>query len=63
MTIQTTWSDTIVDEIHKIRQELLQEAGGDLESLGKLLMQKQDRHGDNLVTLDPHPPRPLRNKD
>lgn len=53
MTTQETWTDPIVDEIHRIRLELLEEAGGDLQSLGAWLMNSQERHGDKLVNFSP----------
>lgn len=53
MKTQETWTDPIVDEIHRIRRELVQEAGGDLEALGKWLMKSQERHGNKLVTRPP----------
>jgi len=55
MKTQELWTDTIVDEIHQIRQELLEEAGGDLQSLGEWLMKSQARHGDKLVNFPPDP--------
>ena len=53
MKTQEIWTDPIVDEIHHIRLEIVKEAGGDLEALGKLLMESQERHGDKLVTRQP----------
>jgi hypothetical protein len=53
MTIQKVWTNPIVDEILEIRQELLEEAGGDLQSLGEWLMKCQERHGDKLVNSSP----------
>jgi hypothetical protein len=53
MRIQETWTDPIVDEIHRIRRELTEEAGGDLTALGAWLMKSQERHGSKLVTRPP----------
>ena len=53
MKNEENWTDPIVDEIHEIRRKILEEAGGDLESLGKWLMKSQERHGDKLVTRPP----------
>ena len=49
MPFPASWADPIVDEIHRIREELVRKAGGDLESLGRWLMKEQERHGDRLV--------------
>ena len=54
MKTQEKWTDPIVDEIHCIHREIVQEAGGDLMALGAWLMKSQERHGDKLVT---HPPQ------
>jgi hypothetical protein len=43
------WTDPIIDEIHRIRREMIEEAGGSLKSLGERLMKSQERHGDRLV--------------
>lgn len=54
MIAKEEWTDPIVDEVHRIRRELVVEAGGDLQSLGAWLMRKQERHGDKLVAPPPH---------
>ncbi len=46
------WSDPIVAETRKWREELLQESGNDLGRLVQYLMENQRRHGDNLVSFD-----------
>jgi len=38
------WSDPIVDEIHRIRQEIAKEAGNDLHTHVLRLQQSQNRH-------------------
>ena len=48
-----TWTDPIVDEVHKIRKEIAREAGNDLRKLVERLKESQKRHGDRLVTLPP----------
>ncbi len=53
MNTAAKWTDPIVDEIHRIRREILEEAGGDLQALGERLMKSQERHGDKLVTRPP----------
>lgn len=45
------WSDPIVDEIHQIRQEIMAEAGGDLDVLVERLMREQEENADRLVDL------------
>ena len=47
------WTDPIVDEIHRIRQEIAKEAGNDLHTLVLRLQESQKRHGDRLVTRLP----------
>lgn len=60
MKTQDLWTDTIVDGIHQIRRELLDEAGGDLQSLGEWLMKSQERHGDKMVNFPPQRATPSR---
>ena len=47
------WTDPIVAETRKWREELLMEAEYDLGRLTKRLMETQTRHGDKLVSLEP----------
>ncbi|HKR64949.1 MAG TPA: hypothetical protein VJZ00_14540 [Thermoanaerobaculia bacterium] len=47
--------DPIVEEIHRIREELLQEYGG-FDGYMKHLAELQDELKDRLVTRDPRPP-------
>lgn len=47
------WTDPIVDEIHRIRQEIAKEAGNNLHTLVLRLQESQKRHGDRLVTQPP----------
>lgn len=42
--------DPIVEQLHAVRRELVQEAGGSLEGLGESLMVSQQSHGARLVT-------------
>jgi hypothetical protein len=44
-------SDPIVDELHRIREEMFEEAGCDIHEFGRQLMESQKRHGDKLVYL------------
>jgi hypothetical protein len=46
------WTDPIVAETRKWREELLIEAEYDLGRLTKRLMEIQTRHGDKLVSLE-----------
>jgi hypothetical protein len=47
--------DPIVEEIHKIREEMLAEYGG-LEGLVKHLQELQTQMPDRVVKLEPRPP-------
>ena len=46
------WTDPIVAETRKWREELMIEAEYDLGRLTKRLMESQVRHGDKLVSLE-----------
>ena len=51
----------IVEEVHRIREEMLAEYGGDLKALIQSLRQKTDeaaRAGRQVVTLPPRPAQP-----
>lgn len=48
-----TWTDPIVDGVHKIREEIAREAGYDVRRLARRLQESQKRHGDRLVTQPP----------
>ncbi|MDP2983417.1 MAG: hypothetical protein Q8O92_08815 [Candidatus Latescibacter sp.] len=43
--------DPIVEEIHLIREKMLEECGGDLEKLMDRLKARESEHKDRLVTL------------
>lgn len=47
------WTDPIVDEVHKVREQLAREAGFDLRRLVARLQESQKIHGDRLVTRPP----------
>ena len=47
--------DPIVEELHRIREEMLEQYGG-LEGLVKHLRQMQAEMPDRVVTLEPRPP-------
>jgi len=47
--------DPVVEELHKIREEMLEEHGG-LEGLVKHLREIQAEMPERVVTLDPKPP-------
>jgi hypothetical protein len=42
--------DPIVEEIHRIREKMLEECGGDLEKLMDRLKTRESRHKDRLVS-------------
>lgn len=43
------WTDPIVDEVHEWRQQLLDEADGDIRKLVKKLIASQELRGERLV--------------
>lgn len=47
------WTDPIVVETRKWREELLNESGNDLGRLVQHLMEIQVRHGERLVSFEP----------
>ena len=47
------WTDPIVEEIRKVREELARESDYDVRRLGRRLQESQKRHGDKLVTRAP----------
>jgi 1-aminocyclopropane-1-carboxylate deaminase/D-cysteine desulfhydrase-like pyridoxal-dependent ACC family enzyme len=47
------WTDPIVDEVHKVREQIAQEAGNDLRKLVARLQESQRQHADRLVTRPP----------
>jgi hypothetical protein len=42
--------DPIIEEIHRIREKMLEECGGDLEKLMDRLKARESRHKDRLVS-------------
>lgn len=46
------WTDPIVAETRKWREELMDECGNDLGRLVERLMQSQVRHGKKLISLE-----------
>ncbi len=48
-----TWTDPIVDEIHRYREEMAKEVEYDLHRLVERLKVSQLRHGNRLVSLPP----------
>lgn len=40
---KTLWTDPIVDEIHRIREEMAREADYDIETLGRRLQESERR--------------------
>jgi hypothetical protein len=53
--------NAIVEEVHRIREEMLAEHGGDLKALIESMRQKTDeaaRAGRQVVTLPPRPAQP-----
>jgi len=50
-------NDPIVEEVHRIREKLLAECGGDMKKYMDRLRQAQSQHQDRIVTKDQMPPR------
>lgn len=50
-------NDPIVEEIHRIREKLLAEHGGDWAKYIDHLIKQQAKEGDRLVSKDQMPPR------
>lgn len=43
-------SDPIVEEVRKVRQELFEQCGCDLERFMEFIRKSQAKHGDRLIT-------------
>jgi len=43
-------NDPIVEEVRKVRQELFEQCGCDLERFMEFIRQSQTKHGDRLIT-------------
>jgi len=43
-------NDPIVDEVRKVRQELFEQCGCDLERFMEFIRQSQTKHSDRLIT-------------
>ena len=46
-------SDPIVDEVHRIREKLLEECGGDLDKYIERLREREKKHPERLAPLAP----------
>jgi hypothetical protein len=53
------WEDPIVAETRALRQEMMDEAGNDLDSLFAYLQHEQEKYRDRLVRLPPRRPVPM----
>lgn len=53
------WEDPIVDETRALSQEMMDEAGNDLDSLFAYLQRDQENYRDRLVRLPPRRPVPM----
>lgn len=53
------WEDPIVAETRALRQEMMDEAGNDLDALFAFLLKEQAKYKDRLVRLPPRRPVPL----
>ena len=50
-------NDPIVDEIHRIRAEIMNEQDNDIDKLFAYFQRRQDASDQNYVTLSPRPSR------
>ena len=50
-------NDPIVDEIHRIRAEIMNEQDNDIDKLFAYFQRRQEASGQNYVTLSPRPAR------
>jgi hypothetical protein len=50
------WQDPIVEEVRRVRREILAEFDNDFAAYVKHLMKEQKKLGDRLVCLGPKPP-------
>ena len=46
------WKDPIVEEIHRIREKMLSECGGDLDKLIERLKAAEAEHPERLITAE-----------
>ena len=53
------WEDPIVAETRALREEMMKEAGDDLDALFDYLVREQEKYKDRLVRLPPRRPIPL----
>jgi len=53
------WEDPIVAETRALRNEMMEDAGNDLDSLFNYLLEEQAKHKDKLVRLPPRKAIPL----
>jgi hypothetical protein len=59
-TMLIVWEDPIVTETRALRQEMMGEAGNDLDALFAYLQKEQEQYRGRLVRLPPCAPVPLR---
>jgi hypothetical protein len=52
------WVDPIVEEIHKVREELTAPFGDDIHAFFEYIRQRERESGDSPVTLRPNAPEP-----
>jgi hypothetical protein len=53
------WEDPVVAETRRLRQEMMDEAGNDLDSLLEYLLVEQQQYKDRLVRLPSRRPVPV----
>lgn len=57
-----TWVDPIVEEVHAIRKQMLEECGGDLELLAKQLEDWQEKHPERMSEREAMPLKELQDR-
>ena len=55
-----SWNDPIVDEIHQVRQQIMQEHDNDLHKLFEHLRKSQEVNGRSVVSRPPKTPDTMR---
>ncbi len=48
-------TDPIIKEVRRVREELLEQHGGDVQRLIRYLRAKEQQHPDRIVTVPRHP--------
>ncbi len=52
------WQDPIVEETREVRRQIVEECGDDIHTFFEYLRAREQRHVEEVVTLDPNEPEP-----